>query len=196
MGYGFQYDRTGTKCSGRGQTGTAALVKGCLERWPALTNLGVYNCRPVRGGTSLSLHGEGRAGDLGSTDKALHDEVFAALIAAAEDLGIQEVISWERRWDSISRQVKPYDGKSLHKDHVHVGQCWAAAKSVTTQQVRAALAGEEEDDMAAWSDEEVHALLTYEHANNTAIGEMRTALLELVDIVKGQAADIKKLADK
>ena len=91
---------------------------------------GIYNRRNRRGvlgpvtARGASLHSVGRALDLATTDKALHDEIFLRCIAAADQCGIVEVISWERRWtpDKGVRPYKPGPGGSPHRDHVHVGQ--------------------------------------------------------------------------
>lgn len=102
---------------------------------------GIYNRRNRRGVLGpltvqgSSLHSVGRAVDLMTTDKAVHDEIFLRLIAAADQCGIVEVISWNRRW-TPDKGVQPYRGTSPHRDHVHVGQSVDAASRPDTADLR------------------------------------------------------------
>lgn len=86
---------------------------------------GIYNRRAVRGVTTLvprtaSLHASGRAADFMTSDKELHNELLLRFIRCSEQLGIVEVISWDRRW-TLEKGLQTYRGKSPHRDHVHVG---------------------------------------------------------------------------
>ena len=92
---------------------------------------GIYNRRPQRGKTvlnpgSASLHSAGRALDIMVPNKKAGDELYLRLAAAADAIGICEIIWWERRL--TSKGEVPYRGKSPHKDHLHVGFTadWAA----------------------------------------------------------------------
>ena len=130
--YGYGYDRTGTACSGAAQPGARALLDYCLARWPTLRSGGIYNCRPVRGRTTMSMHGEGRAIDLmvPSASAPVGSEVADWLVTNAPLLGVQEVI-WDRRIWVASRHAQgwqPYGGVSPHTDHVHLGLMWRAAR--------------------------------------------------------------------
>lgn len=140
--FGYQYDRTGARCASGPQPGAVALMRVILDRFAHLNSLGIYNCRQVRGGTTLSLHGEGRAGDTGvpATAAARAEGSFlaATLVATARQLGVQEVIWWRQRWASNTREWRPYTGVHPHTDHVHWGLCWEAARQLTAGQVLAA----------------------------------------------------------
>ena len=101
---------------------------------------GIYNRRPRRGLSVLtprtaSLHAVGRAVDLMTREKAVHDEMFLCLIAAADQCGIVELISWERRW-TPDGGVRPYRGTSPHRDHLHIGQSVDAASRPDTADLR------------------------------------------------------------
>ena len=101
---------------------------------------GIYNRRPRRGLSVLtpataSLHACGRAIDLMTTDKAVHDDIFLRCIAAADQCGIVEVISWNRRW-TPDKGVQPYRGTSPHRDHVHLGQSVDTASRPDTADLR------------------------------------------------------------
>ena len=105
---------------------------------------GIYNRRNRRGvlgpltARGASLHSVGRAADLMTSDKAVHDEIFLRCIAAGEQCGIVEVISWNRRW-TPDKGVHPYKGASPHRVHVHVGQSVDMASRGATTEDAAAL---------------------------------------------------------
>jgi hypothetical protein len=144
MGFGYAYDPAGTRCTSGPTPGAQALLAVVLDAFVELRSLGIYNCRPVRGGTTLSLHGEGRAIDFGAdpADRAAQNQghlLAGVLVDQADALGVQEVIWHRRRWTSRSRRWTDYGGVNPHTDHVHVGLCWAAARSLTAVTVRAAL---------------------------------------------------------
>ena len=94
------------------------------EGFGGVTSGGIYNRRPVRGKTvlnpgSASLHSAGRALDIVVPSKKAGDELCLRLIAAADAIGICEIIWWEKRF--TSKGEKAYKGASPHKDHIHVG---------------------------------------------------------------------------
>lgn len=120
-----------TRCTGGPQPGALALV----ARWTRdtrLPNYGIYNCRAVRGGTTRSLHSEGRAADLAANahdpqQRAVMERFVAWLIAHANELGVQYII-WNRRSWHCSKGWRPYTGVSPHTDHAHVELRWSGAK--------------------------------------------------------------------
>jgi hypothetical protein len=126
---------------------------------PKLGDYGIYNCRNSRTGSTLSLHGEGRAWDCAIPwgETALGDSVAKFYVLSAEMLGIQRVI-WgfgagkaPREWDSRAgeRYWEAYSGPA-HDDHIHVELCWKAALNLTAATVRTAFRtfweGEKEED--------------------------------------------------
>jgi hypothetical protein len=144
----YAYERTGSVCSDGPQPGTRALRKLLRERFGERL-AEIYNCRPIRGGTSLSLHAEGRAVDyyLNAHDPdelALGDRIVQWLLgsddrdnshAVARRLGVQEVIWNHRIWTSGRRRdegMRPYGGVDPHTNHVHVGQHRLGAAMQTT----------------------------------------------------------------
>ena len=62
-----------------------------------MKNLGIYANRPVRGGSSLSVHATGRACDLGGGDKQIIDAI-AFLERHADELGIEEIHDYGNRY--------------------------------------------------------------------------------------------------
>lgn len=157
MGYGFVYDGPPTRCAKGPRPGTKALSVGVMERFGCGTD-GIFNCRPTRnsGSTTLSFHADGRAWDAKSTGE-LNRRIAAWLVQWADELGVQEVISYRRRWDARTRQWRVYNGDDPHTGHVHVSQCIRAANSLTLATVRAIESGapgplakptpQEDDDM-------------------------------------------------
>lgn len=118
------------------QPGTVAL-RDHWRRVTGLGDLGIFNPRRVRGARAWSVHAEGRAFDGAANahdpaQKALADRYVAFLIAAAEDLHIQQII-WNRRIWRSGRGWRAYSGASPHTDHVHVEQNRTGAAAVTAQ---------------------------------------------------------------
>ena len=117
---------SGGRCLGQAQSGARALGERIRERFGHLMNLRVdgrgvqiYNCRSVRGGRSMSLHGEGRAVDIfiptirGRADNAKGDLIANWLIENAADIGVMAII-WDRtRWRADSNRSRCYTGEHL-----------------------------------------------------------------------------------
>lgn len=138
---GCGLDATGTTCSGHAQPGTVNLRDAMRERWGHKSD-GIFNCRPVRGGTKLSEHGEGRAYDDHCDNEAEGRGICDVLVARACELGIEEIIFWLRIWTQEKgwHDYKPGKGGDDHKTHIHVGQNWSGALYLTIDAARAALA--------------------------------------------------------
>lgn len=135
-------DPVGTECADGPQPGTEALRAGMIDIYGGV-DLGIYNCREVRGGGALSVHAEGRAWDLGviKGDPGFGDFALNVLANHAHLLGIQRVI-WNRRlYDAASPLGRPYSSVDPHTTHLHIEQTWAAAWLLTTEAVRRALYG-------------------------------------------------------
>ena len=130
------------------QKGTAALQQTLLLKYDQSFDFGIYNDRPARGGTSPSVHREGRAGDLGFPGSG-HPQGYAAveaLLDNAWDLGLQRII-WDRAlWDKNWPTGRSYSGVNLHLDHIHYEQTWDAARyhPLTLARADALLNNEEE----------------------------------------------------
>ena len=96
-------------------------------------NSGIYNCRTVRGGRTTSIHGEGRAVDLGVRPYSARWgwALANALVAMSKELGIQCVI-WDRKiWSSAYPHsgFRRYSGVNPHRDHIHLELTWARANA-------------------------------------------------------------------
>ena len=100
-GYGGEHVPSGD-CSPGG--------RAMIAHWKRTTGLGsdgCYNNRPIRGGTSPSLHAVGRAGDLhcdaGNATQRMQGDSYAGwLILNYEQLGVQSIIWNRQRWRQTS----------------------------------------------------------------------------------------------
>lgn len=121
------------RCSGRPEPGALALLSWLQERWPVGWSGGIYNCRPVRGQKSMSIHAEGRAVDF-MMPGASHPqgiEIVRELGARGRELGVQSVI-WDRRiWSARSPEGRAYTGVNPHTDHLHIELTRAAGRTLT-----------------------------------------------------------------
>lgn len=133
-------------CTGRAQDGAKALMSWFLGAYAGrgAKNLGIYNCRPIAGSSSLSLHAEGRAADLGVPTGAGWAQTFAdSLVAHSRELGVQLVIYRRKVWSGRypNSGWRNYTGSNPHTDHLHVELSWNAARTLTTQAIQAQLGG-------------------------------------------------------
>lgn len=132
----FHPYQSATECTGRAQPGTKNLETAINDVWDKSMTFGVYNCRPVRGGTSLSLHSEGRAVDIGFpvVNGGAHPQghqLLDVLLENAWGLGLQAII-WDRRWYSAYHPLgRYYDGVNPHVDHLHIEQAWNGARTLS-----------------------------------------------------------------
>src|SRR5690606_5087316 len=105
----------------KAQPGLLALRDALEELWPQQSDWGIYNYRPVRGGSSLSHHAEGRAYDVGvGGNKALGDAICNVLLKNAFELGLDHVIWYRRKWSAKHPDGAAYNGSNptlRHEDH-------------------------------------------------------------------------------
>jgi len=139
-------------CTDGPTPGARALLAYWLEAYrPPGSSLGIYNCRTVRGGSTTSLHGEGRAVDLGVPVTAAGHEAMRRFLRTlaphAYRLGIQLVIFDRTIWSARRRPTgEPYTGVHPHRDHAHVELTWNAARGLTLATLRAVLGPTSEED--------------------------------------------------
>lgn len=80
-----------------------SLIVNYLRHNHQMTNLGIYNKRPIRGGTAWSSHAYGAAGDCGYSDRAhIESVVIPWLIENSAELGIQRIHDYaqKRYWQA------------------------------------------------------------------------------------------------
>lgn len=99
------------------------------------TNLGIYQCATIPGSMTVSLHGEGRATDLGVPPGRGRGAggwgwpLARRLVGFSAELGIQLVIFDGRVWSGRYPDAgwRDYTGINPHEDHIHAELCrWAA----------------------------------------------------------------------
>lgn len=134
-----------TRCTGGPTPGARALMSWFLGAYGKMGahNLGIYNCRSVVGGIITSLHGEGRAADLGvEPEGSAWAWVLAeSLMRRSGELGIQLII-WDRKvWSGSypDQGWRPYLGLAEHRDHLHVELSRASAASLTAEHIQRVL---------------------------------------------------------
>lgn len=128
-------------CTSGPQPGAQALMAWWLSRYgpQGAVNSGIFNCRNIAGSSVRSLHGEGRAADLGvrPLDAPYGHEAASQLLAFSAEIGIQCII-WSRRIWSGSQPFagfRPYNGSNPHTDHLHVELTWPAARTLTQARI-------------------------------------------------------------
>lgn len=137
-----------SRCTTGPQPGAKALMAAFLGVYGTRggTNLGIFNCRPVRGSTNTtSLHGEGRACDFGiNPHGAAWGTTLADLLRLhSAELGVQCVI-WSRRiWSGAKPHAgwRAYTGTNPHLDHIHLELSWKAASGLTADVAHQVLSG-------------------------------------------------------
>lgn len=134
------YEPAGRTCADGPRPGTVALLNVLTRQHPRGRSRGIFNCRPVRGSSAPSTHGEGRSLDWDPGDDCdpEGDAIAEALIAASHDLGVQQII-WCRRIWTVGRGWRGFSGSAgPHLDHLHIEQTRAAASTLTMTAVAAA----------------------------------------------------------
>lgn len=130
------------RCAAGPAGGAVALLAGLLERYPQTWSGGIFNCRSVRGGSTTSLHGEGRAVDLmlrvGANGRGTSygHSIVTDLAAVGIELGVQFVIYDRRRWSAAHPRGAAYLGLHPHYDHLHIELTRLAAATLTLARVR------------------------------------------------------------
>lgn len=131
------------RCTGRAQPGVTAFMSWAVNDYrQGARNLGIYNCRGTGSG-SRSIHGEGRAADVGFPGVAnpAGTRLLNALLPHVGTLGIQLII-WNRRMYSARYpRGTRYTGVSPHTDHLHIEFTWNAARSLTRGRVQQVVRG-------------------------------------------------------
>lgn len=131
------------RCTGYTPPGSVAFADWAVRDFgQGARNYGIYNCRSVRGSTNRSLHGEGRAVDIGFSGVAnpAGTRLLNLLLPRVGELGIQMII-WNRRiYSARYPKGAPYSGVNPHTDHLHIELTWNAARTLTRDRIRGILA--------------------------------------------------------
>lgn len=132
------------RCTGSTPRGSQEFMNWAVYDFgQGARNLGIYNCRSVRGSTNRSLHGEGRAVDVGfsGSGNPAGTRLLNLLLPHVGALGIQMII-WNRRMYSARypRGVR-YNGTVPHTDHLHIELTWHAARNLNRDYIRRVVGG-------------------------------------------------------
>ena len=138
------YQPAGRTCSGGPTPGAREAMAWFLGAYGARggKNLGIYNCRPIAGTSTPSLHGEGRAGDFGVPLTTWAHALAQALVDHSAELGVQCVIYDGRIWSGshCHEGWRPYEGSNKHTDHIHAEWTRDAAQTLTVARFNAVFA--------------------------------------------------------
>lgn len=132
MNYGRCYDPYDPGYGGKAQPGMVALSVVCMDLFGVGT-LGIVRDRSRCRKASTHCYGRGWDAKTSAYSKVgleRGDKLCAALIAHAEELGVQRLIWNRREWNIRLRKWVAYHGASNHTDHVHVELCWKAARDI------------------------------------------------------------------
>lgn len=136
------------QCTGQAQDGAKALMSWVLGAFgeKGARNLGIYNCRPIRGtNNTTSLHGEGRAIDVGFPIGDPDGDVLQELLQKYSGiLGIQCIIYEREIWSGAhwDEGWRYYPGTNPHVDHLHIELSWHAANTLTAELIEQVLGGQ------------------------------------------------------
>lgn len=139
---GFPTWEGASRCTGSATPGAQALMRWIIENYgpKGATNWGIYNCRDVAGGATTSLHGEGRALDVGfPVGDPDGDRLLRRLLKAPGRLGIQAIIYERKIYSRKSPEGRYYAGAAPHNDHLHIELTWEAANNLTYKTVKRVL---------------------------------------------------------
>ncbi len=136
------------RCTGAATAGARALMSWYLGAYQSqgAANLGIYVCKSIAGTPTTSLHGEGRAGDLGSKPYRtlpFMDDVADALVAHSKELGIQCVIHNSKIWSSSYPHAgwRYYGGVDDHAGHLHAELTPEASRTLTVNKINEVMSG-------------------------------------------------------
>lgn len=128
----IRFDAVGSRCQGprNGQVGLRQLQTWTLATYGG-QSLGIYNCRPVRGGSGLSTHAEGRSFDWAAPNRGTLVRYFETLIAHADELNIQAIHDYglSLRWQTGRGWYRASIGTGTNRQ-THVERNWIGARDV------------------------------------------------------------------
>lgn len=128
MSYNWAVYADPTSCTPRLPGGAKSLAAYLEDRFPYQTSLGICNCRPVRGGSTLSHHGPCWAYDCGfptgpggSFLPEYGDPIVELLGPHGRRLGLDHLIMNRIIYSARSPNGRVYRGRHPHYNHAHIG---------------------------------------------------------------------------
>ena len=138
-------------CTEGPEPGAVALMHWVLSTYERIGvySLGIYNCRMIRGCAFPSVHGEGRALDIGlptgpdSKGTPEGHRLVERLRRVGEQLGIQCIVYDRRIWSAQSPRPdgRSWAGVVPHYNHIHLELCRESARALTRDRVCSILGG-------------------------------------------------------
>lgn len=135
-----------TSCTPATPQGAKALAAYLEDYFPYQFSLGICNCRPVRGGTTMSHHGPCRAYDCGIPTgaggayiPAMGDPIVRLLGPHGRRLGLDHLILNRRIYSAKSPDGRAYTGVHPHYNHAHIGLTRAGAVNLNYATLAAVL---------------------------------------------------------
>lgn len=140
-----------SSCTGSARPGARELMAWYLGAYESRggANLGIYNCKAL--GSGVSIHGQGRACDLGTSPynrpgagwNAWGWALANALMRNSAELGIQLIIFNRKVWSCTQPDAgwRNYSGSNPHDGHMHVELIPSTAASLTRGRVESVLGG-------------------------------------------------------
>lgn len=129
-------------CVGFARPGNKELMAWYLGAYgnQGAANLGIYVCKDIAGTRTTSLHGDGRACDLGSKpyrNLPFMDDLADALVANSRELGVQCVIHSGKIWSSSDPYAgwREYGGLDPHHGHLHAELTQEASRTLTVAKI-------------------------------------------------------------
>lgn len=142
------YVPAGATCSGAATPGAKALMSWFLGAYGARggTNLGIYGCRPIAGTTVPSVHGDGRAADLGTpVGNSWSWSLADWMRLHSAELGVQCLIHRRKIWScNHGPDWRSYTGQSAHEEHIHTELTPESGQTMTVATITAVATGEGE----------------------------------------------------
>lgn len=126
-----------TSCLPALPAGAKSLAAYLEDRFPYQTSLGICNCRPVRGGSTLSHHGPCWAydsgiptGSRGSYLPEYGDPIVELLGPHGRRLGLDHLILNRIIYSARSPNGRVYKGTHPHYNHAHIGLSEEGARNL------------------------------------------------------------------
>lgn len=165
-----------SECLGHATSGAKALMAWYLGAYmnQGAANLGIYVCKSIAGTKTTSLHGAGRACDLGSTPYRrlpFMDDLADALVAHSKELGVQCVIHDAKVWSSLYPYDgwRTYKGVDPHRGHLHAELTVESARTLTVAKINQVMAtpaprpAKPATPAVDWTEKMIMALPTLKH---------------------------------
>ena len=194
MAFTFASWAPASRCTSGPAPGATALMRVVLRKHPRGRSLGIYNCRTVRGGSTTSLHGEGRALDVGfpmssGRGSAAGYALVKQLGNKGREMGIQAIIYDRKIWSGRSPGGRYYSGVAPHYDHVHIELTREAARTLTESKINRILSGTS-GGLTVAERKKIADLRRWIRARHAKIADLQKRIAKLKAQIKAKSVSI------